>query len=129
MRPILASLGFVLLLPTVASAEGLSVIVGVFNIFVGILLALSLIIYVGGMIVWVIRLGAWPSYRDEAIGILKWPVAILFVVAILLAIANLVQTHLRQATFVLGVIIVIAVAWFIINTAAQGTAHKEKEEH
>jgi len=125
MLPVIVSVGVLLLAPIAASAEMLVEIVGLFNIFVGIMLAIAFIIYIAGMITWAIRLGAWPSYRDEAIGILQWPVAILFVLIVILGIVQLVENHLRAATFVLGVMIVIAVAWLVLSVASSKPADED----
>lgn len=124
MFPAAASLAVLLFLPMIASAEVLAQVVGIFNIFVGVMLAIAFLIYVAGMITWAIRLGAYPSYRDEAIDMLKWPVAILFVLIVLLGIVQLVQNHLGAATFVLGVVIVLFLAWAIL-TIASGKSEDE----
>jgi hypothetical protein len=115
-----------LLLPMVASAQVLTRVAGVFNIIVGLMLVAAILTYGTGMILWFTRLGVWPSHRDEAIGILEWSVAILFMLVVLLGFVHFVQKYAVAASFVFGVIIVLAVIWFILTIA---TAGESEDEH
>lgn len=108
--PILA-----LLTPSVASAQVLSQVSGLFNIMVGLMLVAACMFFFGGLGMWFVRLGTWPTYRDEAIDLMQWGVAILFVLAVLLAIVQFVQNHYGAAVFVFGIIILIAVAWVVVT--------------
>ncbi|MBV9159283.1 MAG: hypothetical protein JO019_01645 [Candidatus Kaiserbacteria bacterium] len=100
--------------------------VGLFNIFVGIMLTLSMLILGGGIIMWIVRLGTWPSYREEAIRLLEWAVGILFTLVILLLVAQAVQQHTAGAVFVLGLIIIALIVYFGYQASQ---ASKEEEEH
>lgn len=115
-----------MLLPTIASAQVLSRVAGVFNIVVGLMLVAAFLTYGTGIILWFTRLGVWPSYRDEAIAILEWAVAIMFMLVVLLAIVHFIQAYAVAASFVFGVIIVLGVIWLILTIA---TAGGEEDEH
>ena len=103
--------------------------VGIFNIFVGLMLTAALLTYGLGFAMWVIRLGTWPSYRTEAVRVLEWSVAILFVLIVLLMIVQFFQKHPSAATYVLSAIVVVAVIGLVIYLMlGSGGGHGEKEE-
>lgn len=114
------------LLPTIASAQVLSRVAGIFNIIVGLMLVAAFLTYGTGIILWFTRLGVWPSYRDEAIGILEWAVAIMFMLVVLLSLVHFIQAYAVAASFVFGVLIVLGVIWLILKIA---TAGGEEDEH
>lgn len=114
------------LLPGEASAQTLSSVAGVFNIFVGLMLVAAFLLFFGGLALWGIRLGTFPTHRDQAIRLMQWAVAILFVLVVLLAVAQFVQTHTATAATVLGFVIVALVAWGIFTVAS---APAEEEDH
>src|SRR3989344_8156157 len=113
--------------PLVASAQTFSRVLGVFNVFVGLMLTAALLTYATGFIVWVIRLGTWPSYRTEAIKIMEWSVVILFVLVVLLAIVQFFQNHPRTAGMIISFIVAAILIWIIVVLAAKSGG--EKEEH
>ena len=81
-----------LILPAVANAETtFTQVIGLFNIFVGLMLTVALFTYGLGFFLWLCRLGTWPTYRTEAIKIMEWSVVILFVLVVLLAIVQFFQ--------------------------------------
>lgn len=102
--------------------------VGLFNVFVGLMLTASILLMVGGLIIWVIRFGTWPTYREEAFEYMKWAIAILFVLNVLLAVAQLVQKHLDTVLFGLGFVGFIVVIGFLAFALLQPREQK-KEEH
>lgn len=106
-----------LLAPSAAHAQVLSEVAGLFNIMVGLMLTLSFLMFFGGLGMWFVRLGTYPTYRDEAIKLMTWAVAILFVLAVLLAVVQFVQRHTALASFLVGVAIVIAVAWVAVKVS------------
>ena len=114
------------LLPGIASAQTLSSVAGVFNIFVGLMLVAAFLLFFGGLVVWFMRLGTWPTYRDEAIRYMEWAVAILFMLVVLLAIEQFVQDHTAVASTVLGFIIVGLVAWVVFTVATAESPSEEK---
>jgi hypothetical protein len=104
-------------IPGVASAQTLSAVAGVFNIFVGLMLVAAFLLFFGGLVVWFIRLGTFPTYRDDAIEYMEWSVAILFMLVVLLALEQFIQNHTATASVVLGFIVVGLVAWGIFTVA------------
>jgi len=113
-----------LLVPEGAMALTLIQAVSIFNLFVGLFLVATLIVFGSGAFVYFTRLGTWPSHRDTAIKVLEWGLAMLFVLVVLLGIVQFFQRYPRQSLFVVAVVIILAIAIFIVRTAAG----KKKEE-
>ena len=101
--------------------------IGVFNVFVGLMLTVALFTYGLGFILWITRLGTWPTYRTEAIKIMEWSVVILFVLVVLLAIVQFFQDHPKQATYVVSIIVGVIVIWIIVYLAAHSGGGEKKE--
>ena len=121
-----------LLLPALASAEtSFTQVIGLFNIFVGLMLTVALLAYFLGFFLWLCRLGTWPTYRTEAIKIMEWSVVILFVLVVLLAIVQFFQYHPKEAGWVVSVIVGLIIIWIILYLAAHSGGGKKKgaEEH
>lgn len=118
-----------LLSPSLALAQvnTTSQIAGLFNIFVGLLLTVAMLTYAVGLIMWFVRLGTWPTYRTEAIKIMEWSVAQLFVLVVLLAIVQFFQRHPQAAMYVLSFIVVVGIIAMAIYIASH--SGEEKEEH
>lgn len=93
---------------------------------VGLMLVFAFIFFFSGLGMWFVRLGTWPTYRDEAIAYMQWGVVILFVLAVLLAVVQFVQEHTAIASFVVGIVLVVAVAWMVV-TLSQSKKSEEKE--
>lgn len=100
--------------------------IGLFNVFVGIMLTVALLTYGLGFILWLCRLGTWPTYRTEAIKIMEWSVVILFVLVVLLAIVQFFQFHPREAAWTVSVIVGIIVVWIILYLAAHSGGGEKK---
>lgn len=103
--------------------------IGLFNVFVGIMLTAALLTYGVGFVVWLVRLGTWPTYRTEAIKIMEWSVVIMFVLVVLLAIVQFFQYHPREAAFVVSVIVAIIIVGIILYIAAHSGGEKKEEKH
>jgi|SRR3989338_4313859 len=114
--------------PLVASAQTFSRVLGVFNVFVGLMLTAALLTYATGFIVWVIRLGTWPSYRTEAIKIMEWSVVILFVLVVLLAIVQFFQNHPREGSYVASIIVLLLFVGIIIYLVSHSGGEKKEEK-
>ena len=112
----------------VAAGASFTQAIGLFNIFVGIMLTVALFTYGLGFILWLCRLGTWPTYRTEAIKIMEWSVVILFVLVVLLAIVQFFQNHRQAATWVVSIIIGIFIIWVIVYLAAHSGGGKKKAE-
>jgi hypothetical protein len=105
----------------------IATIVGLFNIIVGLMVVAAFLMMGGGIVLWYVRLGLFPSYRDEAIKMMQWGVAILFVLVVLLWVAQFVQTHKALATMVVIAVVAAAVAYFVATQVLTGNS--EEEEH
>ena len=101
-------------------------VVGLFNIFVGLMLTLSVLLMGAGILMWIIRLGTWPTYRDEALVLMEWAVGILFTLILLLLLSQFVQQHTAAAVFILGLIIIGVLVWLGMQAAKES---KNAEEH
>ena len=90
-----------------------------FNLFAGVMLTLSLILFLGGFVMYLVRLGTWPTYRDEAITLMKYGVSTLFVLIVILGIQQFLMSHLLVAVSIGALILIFLVAWaFMTATAA-----------
>ena len=76
---------------------------------------------------WYVRLGTFPTHRDNAIDLMKWGVAILFVLVVLLWIAQFVQTHMALSMLTLGAVVAAAVVYFVATTMLASGG--DEEEH
>jgi len=103
----------------------ISQVVGLFNIFVGLLLTLSVLLMGAGILMWIIRFGTWPSYRDDALVLMEWAVGILFTLILLLLVSQFVQQQTTAAVFILGLIIIAALVWLGIQAAKESKADEE----
>lgn len=116
-----------LFLPTTASAQVLVQAVGIFNIFVGLMLVVAVLVYFGSLVGWYIRRGVSTGYRDEMIALMQWPVVILFVLLIMLALIRFVQHSQGVASFVLGLFLFFMIAWVALQLASASAKGGEKE--
>ncbi len=107
---------------------GLETVIALFNIIVGVMLVCAMLLMGGGLMLWYVRLGTYPTYRDRAILIMQWAVAILFVLVVLLGVAQYVQTHMAISMMVIGAIIAAAVAYFVISTLMAGGGGEEEHK-
>lgn len=105
----------------------LSTVTALFNIVVGLMLSAAVLAMVGGLGLWYVRLGTWPTYRDTAIEMMQWGVAILFVLVVLLGVAQYVQTHMALSMMIVGAILAAIVAYFVGTSLLSGGA--KEEEH
>ncbi|MSU73895.1 hypothetical protein EXS56_02015 [Candidatus Kaiserbacteria bacterium] len=102
--------------------------IGLFNVFVGLMLTMAILTYGLGFFLWLCRLGTWPTYRTEAIKIMEWSVVVLFVLVVLLAIVQFFQYHPREAAWTVSVIVGIIIIWIIVYLAAHSGGGKKKKE-
>lgn len=106
----------------------LSTVIALFNIVVGLMLVISILAMGGGLMLWYVRLGTSPTYRDEAIDYMRWAVAILFVLVVLLGVAQFVQTHMAMSMLAIGAVVFAAIAYFVA-TQLMGGGGEEEEHH
>lgn len=67
----------------------LSEFVGIFNVFVGILLVAALLFFFGGFVLYLVRLGT--EHRSEGLDYMKQGNTILFILVVLLIIVQFIQ--------------------------------------
>jgi uncharacterized Tic20 family protein len=101
-------------------------LVGIFNVFVGLMLVAAFLLMGSGLMLWYLRLGTYPTYRDSAIEQMKWAVTIMFVLVVLLGIAQFVQRHTAEAMMAIGVIIAVGIALFVLSELT--AAEEEKKD-
>ncbi len=102
--------------------------IGVFNILVGLMLTASILLLGTGIIMWFARLGTTFTYRDRAIEVMMWAVSVLFTLVVMVSIVRFVQNKTETAVFILGFIIIAAVAYFIITSLMEGGGEKKDDE-
>ena len=95
-----------------------------FNLFVGVMLTISIVLFIGGFLMYLVRLGTWPTYREEAVEVMKWGVSTLFTLVVILAIQQFLLNHLLVAV-VIGALIIL---YFIFWLYMQGSSGGEKKE-
>lgn len=97
---------------------------GLFNIFVGVMIVMAIILFFGGVITWAVRLGT--IYRHEGIRLMEWGVAVLFVVLVLLAIVKYLILHPHALTIVVSIAVGLFIAWVVFEVMRSGGAAKEE---
>ena len=88
-----------------------------FNLFAGVMLTLSLILFIGGFIMYLVRLGTFPTYREEAIELMKWGLTTLFVLIVVLGVQQYLLSHLLVAVTIGALILIAIVIWAFAQTA------------
>ena len=102
----------------------LSEAVGFLNVVAGLMLVLAILLFVGGFVGWVTRLGL--TGRDEGIYYMVYGAYILAALIVVLAVIHFVQFHTQLVLTLLGVAIVILIGWFAIQVAASSGEEEEK---
>jgi hypothetical protein len=100
-------------------------VLGILNVFVGLFLTSSILLFGTGLVVWLSRLGTVS--RNLGVQFMEWGVVSLFVLVVMLGIVKLVEKHTTAVAYGIGFIILIIIAGFILN-ATQGKGKEEKEE-
>lgn len=101
-------------------------VLGLLNVFVGLFLVASMLLFGGGFIVWLARLGT--VHRETGVKIMEWGVVSLFVLVVLLGLVRLIEHHTEVVAYVAGVIILIVIALFILQALESRKEDKEKEK-
>ena len=109
------------------AAESLTQAVGLFNIFVGLMLVASLLAYGISFVVWVTRLGNWPSYRTTAIHIGEWAIVIIFVLVVMLMIVQFFRDHPHTAAVITGTLVVLLVFGIVMYLTIISGDKEEKD--
>jgi len=125
---ILSQIAFFALLPFVTSAQdasfGVPHVIGLFNIFVGLMLTAAFLFFGTGFIVYIVRLGT--VHREQGIRIMEKGIITLFVLVVLVALVRFFQSHPVYATLLLSGLVTVAIVFIVIFTAAtQGGGEKK----
>lgn len=104
----------------------ISEILGLFNIFVGLMLVAALLSYVGGLITWWVLLGLVG--RTQGLHIMEWGVVILFVLVVLLAIDQFFLSHPAVATTLVAAVVIIFFVYMIVSVIGSGGGEAGHEE-
>lgn len=107
------------------AADVVSQTLGLFNIFVGLMIVAAALCFFGGLITWAVLLGT--VRRVMGIRIMEWGVAILFVLAILLAVVQFFQSNPAASTFVVSALVVCAVGWALFSATRTPAPAPEKK--
>ena len=82
-----------------------------FNLFAGVMLTISLILFAGGFVMYLVRLGTYPTYREEAIHVMRYGLSTLFVLVVILGIQQFFLRHMLVAVVVGAFILIGIVVW------------------
>lgn len=107
--PILGVLSLGTAVPVFAHAQTASVseVAGLFNIMAGFMFVAAFSVFVGGIITYFVHFG--NQERLEGIKLMEWGVAILFVLVVLLGVAQFFQRHEAATNVITAAIVIIAV--------------------
>ncbi len=106
----------------------LTQLVGFFNIIVGLMLTVSILLMGAACLMWMVRLGTTPTYRDQAIHLMQWAIAILFTLTVILFIVQYVQKNTATAVYLIGFAVLAGIGWAIF-VAMQGSGKDPDAEH
>lgn len=110
--------------PAVSGAGfAVSSIMGFVNVLAGLMLVVATLLFFGGVIIWLARLGL--TTRVEGIKLMEWGVASLFVLTVILGITRAVQSSPALAAL-LGSSIVVIFAAYAIFTLMQTPPEKKE---
>jgi hypothetical protein len=99
-----------------------------FNLFVGIMLVSSILLFCGGFVVYLVRLGTWPTYREEAVNIMMWGLSILFTLVMLLGLQQFLLSH-QTVAVTIGALILIAILIWALSAGSGGGEKKKGDAH
>lgn len=105
-----------------------SQIAGLLYIIVGLALTVSVLMMVGGIIMWILRLGTSPTYRDGAIRLMEWSIATLFTLVLVLGVVEFIQTHTSLTLYILSIVILLLFVWLLATSGILSGGGSEKKE-
>lgn len=116
----------ILFMPALSFAQDVKRVLGYLDIFIGLFLAASVIMFTGALIVYFIRYGT--AHREDVFPYMYWAITILFVVSVLLGFIHFFQKYTSALLYLLSIIVFILLAWLIIYVSAQKGEKKEKKK-
>jgi membrane protease YdiL (CAAX protease family) len=114
--------------PGSVSALTLVAVAEFFNIFVGLMLTMALLVFAAGLWGYFARLGTWPSNRDQPIRVMEWGVAVLFVLVVIVAVVQWFERNPAVASMLVGTIALLVIFGFILYVAVKSGKDTKKEE-
>ena len=112
-----------------AAAQGASMslggLFGLFNVVAGLMLTAGLLMFFGGFVAYLTRLGL--EGRSDGLRYMSWGVTVLFVLIILLAIVHYIQFNPTIVYWIFGFLALCFLTWAILTTMRESAAHKEDE--
>ena len=102
-------------------------VLGFFNLFVGVMVVISVTLFLGGFIMYLVRLGTWPTYRTEALRLMSWGLSVLFTLVLILVAQQFLARHVLVAVSIAAFIIILIVLWIIMQGVQAGSAAKREE--
>jgi hypothetical protein len=94
----------------------ISILLGLFNVFAGVMVVASFLAFMGGFVRYLVLLGT--ERRKEGLVLMVWGIVILFVLVVLLAIVNFLQGPLFFILAAAAAIFVCIVIVLSINPSA-----------
>ncbi len=95
--------------PSMASAQTVSQFLGLFNICAGLMVVVGIVLFLGGFVGYLVVLGT--DKRKQGLYVMMWGITVLFVLAVILGVINMLQGPLA---FLLGMGVIIFLAIVII---------------
>lgn len=96
-----------------SAMEVIPQLAGVLNIFVGLMLTLGILFFVGGFIEYIAHLGI--KEREKGLEKMHLGVVVLFVLAALLWLSQFVQGHTALVITLLGAALVLFLGWVFLG--------------
>jgi cytochrome bd-type quinol oxidase subunit 2 len=109
---------------TVVDSFTLSQAFGFFNILAGLMLVAGLVLFFGGFIAYLTRLGL--ESRTQGLRYMYWGETVLFVLILMLAVVHYLQFHPTIVFILIGALIVLFGSWAILQAVANSG---DEEEH
>lgn len=102
-------------------------VLGFFNLIVGLMVVISVTLFLGGFVIYLIRLGTWPTYRTQALRIMSWGVAVLFTLVLILAVQQFLARHVLVAVSIAAFVVILVVLWIIMQGVQEGSGPNRQE--
>jgi hypothetical protein len=123
LRPLFALL---ILAPSGAHAQALYQVANIFALFAGSLLAFSLVLFAGGFILYLSRLGR--PYRDEGLAIMQWGVAFLFVYIVCATISRWWLLYPDAFPWFFAIALLVLALFFVAPLLMGGGGKKDADD-
>ena len=114
------------LLPGSVSALSLVQTLGFLDIFIGLFLTLSMVLFVAGLVIYFTRYGT--VHRADAFKYTQWAIALLFVIIVVLGLVHGFQLHPVVLRYVVGVILFLIIIGILMHLLSSSGGEKGKEE-